>query len=178
MVQFAKSRYDPFQYALKFYLDLHQFHTEAALLSESQRSTATAPTSSRRKTPDPNVRDTHHMHGAASAHARQPQGRARPGQETHRSFLPHVVGVYPIHTAALTGPQGQRLPPCVVMQRGEPLQEWMGRSVSEWGGARTVRVHFQLAYLQNTRPTCIISDAGPPTRRMRHCCRGTACASA
>ena len=43
-------------------------------------------------------------------------------------FLPHVEAVCDSAEAGLVDPRGRSLPPCIVMERGESLQEWCDRA--------------------------------------------------
>lgn len=42
-------------------------------------------------------------------------------------LLPRLEGMYANEDGALKDPHGHRLPPCIIMERGESLDEWSGR---------------------------------------------------
>ena len=115
MVQFARkadvAADDERQYAVKFFLDRSAFYTEAALYA------AYFPALRKQLTSVPDCEPIHGgcFHALASKVA---GGR----------FLPHVEAVCDSAEAGLVDPRKEPLPPCIVMERGESLQEWCGRA--------------------------------------------------
>ena len=146
IVQFATSRYDPFQYAVKFYTNAAQFQTEACVLSGGLFTAPSTPTPPlwlhrNRAQRDKQLGDT-------LPRVTHPHASTEDDRQTRLAFLPPVVGIYAAGSTRLQDPQGWPLPPCVVMQRGESLQDWMGRPSSDRGRSNPTAVRLSPVAMQ------------------------------
>ena len=54
-------------------------------------------------------------------------------------LLPRLEGCIENHDGALVDPSGHRLPPCIIMERGESLDEWSTRRKPDMWAAMPVR---------------------------------------
>lgn len=131
MVQFAKRPHDSKEYAVKFFLDRNAFYTEAALYAAYF----------------PALRRTLSFRGA-SARSGGEESAIEAGMDgcgeriSGARFLPHVEAVCDSEEAGLCDPKGKPLPPCIVMERGESLQEWSGRAEPDHFTSFAVRTFF------------------------------------
>lgn len=57
------------------------------------------------------------------------------------AMMPRLEGMYDNRDAALQDPRGHALPPCVIMERGESLQQWFKRRKPDLRTALPVRPH-------------------------------------
>ena len=105
VVQFAEDR-EGVAYALKFFLDIEAFHSEADLYAAC--STAA-------------------QHPSTGAVLGMPAGPAQ--------FLPRVESM----CKSSSDPRGALLPPCIVMEKGESLQEWCNRAEPDLFASIAVR---------------------------------------
>ena len=116
VVQFAEDVEDRSEYAVKFFLDYESFLTEAAIYA------ACFP----------------HIHSRVSdevkARADATAGVGMDGVEAVQMsditarFLPHVEAVCDGSSGELVDPQGRPLPPCIVLEKGESLYDWIDRA--------------------------------------------------
>ena len=114
VVQFAKRRQDNTQFAVKFFIDKSAFYAETALYAayfpalkkQLQHTPADVP---ELQVPDSNDKE-------------------KGGRIAGSRFLPHVEAVCDSAEAGLVDPRGHALPPCIVMERGESLQDWVARA--------------------------------------------------
>ena len=118
VVQYALGVHDRHEYALKFFLDREAFLTEAALYAACF--------------PDVRVNASPDIAARADA-AAEPSLRGEPAARTRMAdvvsrFLPQVDAVCDTASAGLEDPRGQPLPPCIVMEKGESLQDWSDRA--------------------------------------------------
>ena len=114
MVQFAQCPHDRCEFAIKFFLDRASFLTEAALYA----------------TAFPHLRDNIFREDAASSDAPASSGNVRtaPVSDAVARFLPQVEAVCDGAAGGLEDPRGRPLPPCIVMERGESLQDLCDRA--------------------------------------------------
>eukprot|EP00892_Ulva_mutabilis_P004445 jgi/Ulvmu1/2372/UM130_0003.1 len=113
MVQFAVAP-DGCDFAIKFFLDLEAFFTEATLYAACF----------------PHVRSGILPQAAERAAALQcspNEGGATLAKVASR-FLPHVEAVCDGSAGGLEDPRGRPLPPCIVMEKGESLHDWSERA--------------------------------------------------
>ena len=119
MVQFAEDR-GGVEYALKFFLDREAFLTEARLYSACGTS----------------------LQGASSAMS-PPQSSASGLQSGDGPELPQRAARFLPRVEAVSDsgqdPLGSPLPPCIVMEKGESLQEWCNRAQPDLFTAVAVR---------------------------------------
>lgn len=94
-MQFACSKTDPNQYALKFFLSAHDFEAEKKIYTDS------------------------------------PLG----------ALLPRHEGLFDNSDSILMDAKGNKLPPCIVMERGESLDEWSKRRKPDMWAAMPVCNH-------------------------------------
>jgi hypothetical protein len=135
VVQFARRDHDDTEFAIKFFLDNAAFHSEVALftayfpalklsvdMSRVERASALAGDAEQgdEGEVDKPEGETHAREGPSE---KSPGGGIQGGR-----FLPHVEAVCDSATADLVDPKGHPLPPCIVMERGESLQEWSDRA--------------------------------------------------
>ena len=117
MIQFVECKDDHGQYAIKFFLDRESFLTEAALYA------ACLPTM-------PAV-----LSESASKHLQSILPRTASGGGLHfpeavARCLPQLEAVVDCEAASgpLNDPRGRPLPSCIVLEKGDPLDDWTGRS--------------------------------------------------
>eukprot|EP00892_Ulva_mutabilis_P008345 jgi/Ulvmu1/5883/UM026_0003.1 len=138
--EFASSQFDPSQYAIKFYLNRDEFEAEAALLATTAPAPPTPPARPESLASVDSVASTMSVvpgtrqESATLAAAPSHTGTAR----RRLPFLPDVRGAYGNTAEGVCDPRGRPLPPCIVMQRGESLQDWLGRCTPGWHSACTV----------------------------------------
>jgi len=131
-VQFAQSRRDRCEFAVKFFLDWPAFLTEAALYAAafpSMRSTT-----------------SHEVTARADAVTQliSESGTAFMPQDVSK-FLPQVEAVCDGAAGGLVDPRGRPLPPCIVMERGESLQDLCNRAEPDIFSILAVRLWLDLA---------------------------------
>ena len=128
VVQFVLDRQHRSEYAVKFFLDREAFLTEAALYAACFPALHT--------TTSPAI--------AARAYtAREYLSGGMTGAGTMaaaRRFLPQVEAVFDKLASGLEDPQGHLLPPCIVMERGELLQDWSDRAEPDLFTCLAVRI--------------------------------------
>ena len=123
VVQFAKGYHDKIEYAIKFFLDREAFQAEAALYA----ACAPAP---KQAAPSP-VSGTAERAGHGDANPdtdRSHESRTRQMSAGAARFLPKVERVCDGASGELVDPRGRPLPPCIVMEKGESLQDWSERA--------------------------------------------------
>ena len=137
MVQFAEDR-EGVPYALKFFLDREAFLTEARLYSScgTPLPGAAVPEEGL-STPAATSLNSEHTSVAGLG---LPAGAAR--------FLPRVEAV----SDSERDPRGVLLPPCIVMEKGESLQEWCNRADPDLFASVAVRC----ACCANTDVLCML----------------------
>ena len=122
-MQFAGDPEDRCDYAVKFFLDKDAFITEAALYAACF----------------PALRSTASLTGLP---------RPEPGGGTVElasmadvvvQALPQVEAVCDTSADGLVDPQGRPLPPCIVMEKGDSLQDWSVRAEPDLFAALAVR---------------------------------------
>ena len=59
-------------------------------------------------------------------------------------LLPRVEGMHDNRDGALRDPSGYKLPPCIIMERGESLDEWSRRRKPDMWAAMPVRAPLPL----------------------------------
>jgi len=117
VVQFAQGHHDEVEYAIKFFLDRDAFLAEAALYASHSHASHPAAT--------PPVANT--ASGDKSSGQRQALST---GQMSARAaqFLPKVERLCNGTLGNLLDPLGRPLPPCIVMEKGESLQDYSERA--------------------------------------------------
>jgi hypothetical protein len=139
VVQFAQGERDNCNYAVKFFLDVDSFYAEAALYVACF----------------PHLQESLSDRAAGAAAASSPlagsegsRGGSREGPVERTSskmsaagvrFLPQVEAMRDGVKGELVDPRGGALPPCIVMERGESLQEWSNRAEPDLFTALSVR---------------------------------------
>lgn len=73
-----------------------------------------------------------------------------------RSILPNVADVCPNENGAVTDPSGNPMPPFIVMERGEALDEWAAGSRPDVGSVAQVR-GAPLRHPAHPTPPCCIT---------------------
>ena len=128
VVQFARGARDRCDYAVKFFLDHEAFFVEAALYA------ACFPDVRKSLSPEVAAR-------AADMSATTAVGGGAAVQMSAAAarFLPQVEAVCDGAAGDLVDPNGQPLPPCIVMEKGESLQEWSNRAEPDLFTALAVR---------------------------------------
>jgi hypothetical protein len=128
VVQFARRPQDGREYAVKFFLDQHAFYSEAALyeayfpaLRKHLKNTPAA--SQAQAAPSPSPSPSSLQESDVEVHRVEAVDRIAGAR-----FLPHVEVVCDSAEAGLVDPRKEPLPPCIVMERGESLQEWSDRA--------------------------------------------------
>lgn len=149
VVQFARSRRDMKEYAVKFFLDTDAFETEATLFAAHMpalRASLAWPLAARAASiaADAVAAAAAPRSGGSAATTPAAAQPARSG--TTDQFLPDVAAVSDGTMSALEGPLGcVGLPPFVVTARGESLLEWSNRAAPDIFAALSVRLpsfHF------------------------------------
>lgn len=135
VVQFARGRTDRADYAIKFFLDEAAFQAEAALYAAfpptdaSNNATVTALECSQKQ-------DSSQATGRPAAGTSQMLNAAR--------FLPKVDAVCDGSNGKLVDPRGRPLPSCIVMEKGESLQDWSLRAEPDMFTSLAVRADHDL----------------------------------
>ena len=127
MVQFSEGANDRLDYAIKFFLDYEAFLTEAALYA------ACFPHLCARVSPKVRAR------AAVTAGPGGNGQAAVPLPQVAGKLLPRVVAVCDTTAEGLQDPRGRPLPPCIVMEKGESLQDWSDRAKPDLFTALGVR---------------------------------------
>eukprot|EP00892_Ulva_mutabilis_P006269 jgi/Ulvmu1/4013/UM188_0003.1 len=119
VIQFAEDCSDNSVYAVKFFLDAESFRTEASLYAACTTIATTTVSSG-----------AHTNAGSNIPHALIGHGLDHDGSlpEAAAKFLPQVEAVCDGKEAALRDPRRRPLPPCIVMEKGESLQDWSDRA--------------------------------------------------
>ena len=94
------------EYAIKFFVDIDSFLTEATLYAACF----------------PGI-----CHGISSKLAQRGQ-HLGPLSQVAARFLPQVEAVCDGSAGGLEDPRGRLLPPCIVMEKGESLHDWSDRA--------------------------------------------------
>eukprot|EP00892_Ulva_mutabilis_P004162 jgi/Ulvmu1/2117/UM127_0002.1 len=116
LVQFAEGGQDRNRYAIKFFLDDESFLTEAALYAACFPHVRAA------------VSDEVIARAGATAGCSSGGEGAVLMSEVVGRFLPQVVAVCDGSAGGLHDPRGWPLPPCIVMEQGESLNDWSDRA--------------------------------------------------
>lgn len=129
VVQFCRDSRDDCHYAIKFFLDQDAFLTEASLFAACFPAL--------RCTLSPEV----HARADATIEAADSNTSISnvPLSEFAARFLPQVDMVCDSATANLVDPRGRTLPPCIIMEKGESLQDWSNRAEPDLFTALAVR---------------------------------------
>ena len=134
LVQFAEGAEDHCDYAIKFFLDYSAFLTEAALYAACfPRLRA-------------QVSDDVIARADATATLGVDGAAAVPLSQVAARFLPQVEAVCDGSAGGLEDPRGRWLPPCIVMEKGESLQEWSDRAEPDLFTALAVRSCMLVAH--------------------------------
>lgn len=128
IIQFVMDVKERCEYAVKFFLDREAFLAEAALYA------AAFPTK--------------HIPAASNstAHAAVSTGQSTGAvtvmeiSAVAARFLPQVEAVCDETAPGLKDPLGNRLPPCIVMEKGESLNDWSDRAEPDLFTALAVRL--------------------------------------
>ena len=131
LVQFARGGPEGKEYAVKFFLVRDAFYTEAALYAAYFPHLC----KQLKHTPSDSALFAAGT-GASLIGAREAAEGRIPGGR----FLPHVGVLCDSVQAGLLDPDGVPLPPCIVMERGESLQDWSDRAEPDRFTAFSVRV--------------------------------------
>ena len=128
MVQFVVDIHNRYEYAVKFFLDLDAFLSEATLYA------ACFPTVHCTTCPAIAIRahDTLDYLSGVLGEVETVQAAAR--------FLPRVEAVHDTTARELEDPCGHPLPPCIVMEKGESLHDWSDRTEMDTFTALAVRL--------------------------------------
>ena len=140
VVQFVRQRSDRCEYAVKFFLDRHAFRAEAALYAActpgvTRRNLQTPGTAEEHTACTPgalgkDVRKSGEDYGAtATASCCAPDSHSVGAVVS--KFLPQVEAVCDGLEDGGKDVRGQKLPPCIVMEKGESLQDWSDRGESD-----------------------------------------------
>ena len=116
VVQFVVDNRDRSEYAVKFFLDREAFLTEAALYAAC--FPAIHCTTSPSITARANATREYFSGGLTVVETVKAAAR----------FLPQVEAVCDELASGLEDPRGHPLPPCIVMEKGESLQDWSDRA--------------------------------------------------
>ena len=112
------------EYALKFFLDREAFLTEARLYSACG-------------TPLPGIASITSLARPAAPAVQESSGLELPAAAAR--FLPRIEAV----ADDCRDPSGAPLPPCIVMEKGESLQDWSNRAEPDLFAAVAVRCAAQ-----------------------------------
>ena len=154
VVQFAREHYGRCEHAVKFFLDRDAFLTEAALYA------ACAP-----RADDTDLLTAKGRSGDAAA-AHSPATEAT-SVGAVSNFLPQVEAVCDGLADGGIDTQGRQLPPCIVMEKGESLQDWSDRGESDLYTTLAVRAagHAPGAVLPGSPGLPLPSSAHAPLWR-------------
>ena len=166
IIQFATQLDDGTPCAMKFFADISAFHTEVALYDACGHTSIL-------QAPQPPTRGSH----VAPAVSNPDTGK----------FLPRAVAIMSKQDpelegmAAVTDPTNaprhvQRLPPCIVMEKGESLHDWSERAEPDFFMALAVpprpRTHvlspLSCIRASETRRGCPGGQAGTEAKEGRH----------
>ena len=174
VVQMAKGRHDGVEYAIKFYVSRSAFKAEMGLYSQ---------------------RTSKHASGLGQFLPQVFQYLSWVGRVAHiflyllhggmftdrsisvdqRNTVQQVRNVESNADKRIKDPQGNPLPPCIVMERGESLDIWSKRAKPDRSPAFTVRLSvlsLRLAHCFNLLSTiCVFADGAP----RRHAHEGLPC---
>lgn len=142
IIQFATLIEDGSACAMKFFVDRSAFHTEVALYAACGHSSAKHP---------------HSGPGVASGGGRDADtGKFLPRIEAivAPEKDPEVEGMAAVADPQVLPKQLRRLPPCVVMEKGESLHDWSERGQPDFFMALSVRPWHSFALLRTHRPLC------------------------
>eukprot|EP00892_Ulva_mutabilis_P004148 jgi/Ulvmu1/2104/UM125_0008.1 len=118
VVQFCRGADDDCEYAIKFFLDHDAFVTEASLFAACF----------------PSLRSHVSLEVAARADATIEAADSDtsisnvPLSEFAARFLPQIEAVCDSTVKSLVDPRGRPMPPCIIMEKGESLQDWSNRA--------------------------------------------------
>jgi len=133
LVQYATGRTDGRPYVIRFFLDRCAFRTEVELLTACGAvRVVEAPRRAVAMKGGPAA-----ACGADSIHSATPP--ALPQRPASADFLPQVEAVCDTGAEGLEDASQRKLPPCIVMERGEPLQDLVARNGVERSTAVLVR---------------------------------------
>ena len=135
VVQFARGYHDQVDYAIKFYLDREAFVSEAALYA----SCSVPPTTSAQLPADTRPIDAYGCSTLAAASFHTAHTAQMPAAAAQ--FLPQVEVVCDGVSGELADPRGRPLPPCIVMEKGESLQDWNESAHPDLFNSLSVRAH-------------------------------------
>ena len=141
LVEFAEDPEDRCDYAIKFFLDREAFLTEAALYA----------------TCFPAFRSTAYPAGRPGPHPGGGAAEVASMADVVVRFLPQVEAVCDTSTDGLVDPQGRPLPPCIVMEKGESLQDWSVRAEPDLFTVLAVRPQPLICH-----PSAAPASAPPP----------------
>ena len=148
VVQFAQGSDDRCEYAIKFFLDYSAFLTEAALYAACfPRLRAT-------------ISDEVIARSDATAESGADGQAAVPLSQVAVSFLPQVEAVCDGSAGGLEDPRGRWLPPCIVMEKGESLQDWSDRAHADLFTSLAVRSCMNLPHRLEWHPLAALPTYG------------------
>jgi len=154
VVQFAEGVKDGRDYAIKFFLDRSAFIAEAALYAMC----------------DPRIRSRVSPEVRARADAAAGQGmdgqEAVPLSQVGARFLPRVDAVRDgMAEGFYEDRQWKFLPPCIVMEKGESLQDWSERAKPDFFAALAVRNSITVLHREPGWPVdCVFHKQRGKTR--------------
>ena len=136
VVQFVMDNRDRREYAVKFFMDREAFLTEAALYAAC--------------VPAVHLITSPSITAHASATREHLAGGLKMVEtvKAAANFLPQVEAVCDEMASGLEDPHGHPLPPCIVMEKGESLNDWSDRAEPDLFTSLAVRhsesIHLQL----------------------------------
>jgi len=172
VVQFALCCDEGCHYAIKFFLDRASFEVEAALYAAAfphirdmvAHNSGSVRAASTCKFDLAGTRTAGTAYGSGSVRvagdSKQPGDAAFMDSEGNKSalrqpvmpemvarLLPQVEAVYGGVEGCLVDPRGEPLPPCIVMEKGECLQDWCDRAEPDRFAAIAVRSNIDIMAL-------------------------------
>ena len=145
-MQFAEAAEDGREYAIKFFLSNAAFLTEAALYSICFPDIRC------------NISDAVKARGDASESLGVDGNAAVHMHGIVARFLPQVEAICDSTAGDLQDVSGQPLPPCIVMEKGESLNEWSDRAQPDFFTALDVRIATRCCCVSFT--SCCTTSCG------------------
>ena len=138
VVQFATCMESNRRYAVKFFLDQNAFKAESALYGAFFPALCTTP----------------YIEFVADSARSMHEARHSAPITTAVHFMPQVEALLDGTQGELQDAKGNALPPCIVIERGESLQEWAERTEPDLCKVLTVRTSGHSTAIA-WRPICM-----------------------